>query len=102
MPFEKTIKESSVAEGKVAKAKIGKREFAVVRKDGQFYCIDGTCTHEGGPLGEGSLVDGWLECPWHQGHFDYKTGNTDPETDWVTPVKPHRIKVEGGYVYIEP
>ncbi len=101
MTFQKALKESEVGEGKVHKAKIGKKEFALVRMGGAVYCIDGICTHEGGPLGEGTLVDGWLECPWHQGHFDYKTGETDPETDWVTPVHAHTTKVEGGYVWID-
>lgn len=101
MTFQKALKESSVPEGQVRKAKVGNREFAMVRKDGKFYCIDGVCTHEGGPLGEGTLVNGWLECPWHQGHFDYKTGKTDPETDWVTPVKSYPTKVEGGDVYVD-
>ena len=101
MTFQKAIAESSIAEGHVGKAKIGKKAFALVRKDGKFYCIDGICTHEGGPLGEGTLVDGWLECPWHQGHFDYKSGDADPETDWVTSVKSYRTKVDGGFVYID-
>lgn len=101
MTFERALKESSVPEGQVRSAKIGKRDVAIVRKDGRFYCLDGVCTHEGGPLGEGTLVDGWLECPWHQGHFDFKTGKTDPETDWVTPVKSYKTKVENGEVYVD-
>ncbi|MBX8633947.1 MAG: Rieske (2Fe-2S) protein [Thermoplasmata archaeon] len=101
MHFVKALKSSDLPEGQVRKVKLEGREFALVRKDGLFYCIDGVCTHEGGPLGEGVLVDGWLECPWHQGHFDYKTGNTDPETDWVTPVKAYRTRTEDGYVYVE-
>lgn len=101
MAFEKAAKESEVREGQVHKAKIGKKEFALIRKDGNLYCLDGICTHEGGPLGEGTLVDGWLECPWHQGHFDYKTGDVDPETDWVTPTKTHKTKVEDGVIYID-
>ena len=101
MTFERALKESDVPEGQVRKAKIGKKDFAIIRSQGAFYCIEGTCTHEGGPLGEGVLKDGWLECPWHEGHFDYKTGETDPETDWVTPVKAFKTKVEGGYVWID-
>lgn len=101
MAFQKALKESEVGEGRVHRVKIGKKEFALVRMGGAIYCIDGICTHEGGPLGEGTLVDGWLECPLHQGHFDYKTGETDPETDWVTPVTSHKTKVEDGYVWID-
>lgn len=101
MAFQKAVKTSDIPSGKVGKAKIGKKDFALIHVDDAFYCIDGTCTHEGGPLGEGTLVDGWLECPWHQGHFDFKTGETDPETDWVTEIKTYKTKVEGGYVWID-
>ena len=101
MTFQKAIAESSIAEGHVGKAKIGKKAFALVRKDGKFYCIDGICTHEGGPLGEGTLEGGELVCPWHEGRFDPKTGTADPETDWVTDVKAYKAKAEGGYVWID-
>lgn len=101
MAFQKAIKESDVPEGQVRKATLGKREVAVIRKGGKFYCLDGVCTHEGGPLGEGSLNDGQLVCPWHEGRFDIATGEADPETDWVTDVKSFKTKVEGGYVHVD-
>ena len=101
MAFQKALKESEVPEGKVAKAKVGKKEFAVVLLGGAYYCIDGICTHEGGPLGEGTLVGEELVCPWHEGRFDPKTGTADPETDWVTDVKSYKTKVEEGYVWID-
>jgi len=101
MAFQKALPEAAVTEGKVHKAKVGKKEFALVRMGGAIYCIDGTCTHEGGPLGEGTLDDGELVCPWHEGRFDFKTGTANPETDWVTDVKSYKTKVEGGYVWID-
>jgi nitrite reductase/ring-hydroxylating ferredoxin subunit len=101
MTFQKALKESEVTEGKVHKAKVGKKEFAVVRLDGAVYCIDGICTHEGGPLGEGTLDSGELVCPWHEGRYDVKTGSANPETDWVTDVKSYKTKLEGGYVWID-
>ena len=101
MTFQKALKESEVPEGKVAKAKIGIKEFAVVRLGGAFYCIDGTCSHEGGPLGEGTLEDGELVCPLHEGRFDPKTGTANAETDWVTDVKAYPTRTEGGYIGID-
>ncbi len=101
MAFQKALKESEVTEGKVHKAKVGKKEFALVRLDGGIYCLDGVCTHEGGPLGEGTLDHGELVCPWHEGRYDVKTGAANPETDWVTDVKSYKTKVEAGYVWID-
>lgn len=101
MVFQQVLKESEVPEGKVAKAKVGKREFAVIRLGGAIYCIDGVCSHEGGPLGEGSLEGGELVCPLHEGRFDVKTGAASPETDWVTDVTSYKAKAEDGFVWID-
>ena len=101
MTFQKAIKESEIPPGKVGKAKIGKKEFAIIHVGTAFYSVDGTCTHEGGPLGEGTLDDGKLVCPWHEGRYDYRTGAADPETDWVTDVKSYPTKAEGGFVWID-
>ncbi len=101
MVFQKAAKESEVQDGKVHKVKVGKKEFAVIRLGGAFYTIDGVCTHEGGPLGEGSLDGEELVCPWHEGRFDVKTGAANPETDWVTDVKSYKTKAEGGHIWID-
>jgi nitrite reductase (NADH) small subunit len=101
MTFQKALEESQVAEGKVHKARIGKKEFALIRMGDAIYCIDGVCSHEGGPLGEGSLDNGELVCPWHEGRYDVKTGAADPDTDWVTDVTSYPTKVEDGYVWID-
>lgn len=101
MAFQKAVKETEIPEGKVGKAKVGKKDFAIIHVGNAFYCVDGLCTHEGGPLGEGSLQDGELVCPWHDGRYDYKTGEANPETDWVTNVTSYKTKVEGGYIWID-
>ena len=38
--------------------------------------LDNRCPHQGGPLGEGSIEDGWLRCPWHGWDFHPQTGNS--------------------------
>jgi nitrite reductase/ring-hydroxylating ferredoxin subunit len=101
MTFVPALKESEIPEGEVRKAIIGKREFAIIRKDGRFFCIEGLCTHEGGPLGEGTLNDRQLVCPWHEGRYDIETGEADPDTDWITNAKTFPAKVEQGTVLID-
>ena len=49
-------------------------EVVVINLDGQFYAVEDVCTHDGGPLGEGSLEDGQIVCPRHGAHFDVRTG----------------------------
>ncbi len=101
MTFQKAIKTSDVPANGVAKAKLGKHDYAIVRLGDSYYCLDGVCTHEGGPLGEGTIQDDELVCPWHDGRYHIKTGEADPETDWVTDVKSYKTKVEDGHIWID-
>ncbi|WP_321893099.1 MocE family 2Fe-2S type ferredoxin [Paraburkholderia tropica] len=75
--------------------------FAVYRgPDDKFYCTDGLCTHEAVHLADGFVMDFVVECPKHQGEFDYRTG----ETVRMPPcknLKTYRARVENDVVFIE-
>ena len=44
---------------------VDERLVVLTRVEGQYYCIDDVCTHDGGPLGEGKLCGYELACPRH-------------------------------------
>jgi len=71
----------------------------LVHVDGQFYCINDVCTHDGGPLGEGELCGHDIACPRHGAKFDIRTGKpiSMPATEATTV---HEVKVEGDDVYV--
>src|SRR5947199_906454 len=46
----------------------------VARQGRELFAIGATCTHYGGPLAKGLLVDCTVHCPWHSGRFDLRTG----------------------------
>ncbi|MBX3301727.1 MAG: Rieske 2Fe-2S domain-containing protein [Nitrospira sp.] len=48
--------------------------IAIFNVEGVFYAIDNSCPHAGGPLGEGALCEGVVECPWHGWKFDVTSG----------------------------
>lgn len=53
----------------------GDRTFAVYRSpEDAYYCTDGLCTHEDVHLADGLVMDHIIECPGHNGQFDYRTG----------------------------
>lgn len=53
----------------------GERTFALYHApDGGYYCTDGLCTHEQVHLADGLVMDHVIECPKHNGQFDYRTG----------------------------
>ncbi|MFQ5946036.1 MAG: Rieske (2Fe-2S) protein [Anaerolineae bacterium] len=50
------------------------RPVALFEASGTYYALDDTCSHSGGPLSEGFLEDGLVECPWHGARFELATG----------------------------
>jgi 3-phenylpropionate/trans-cinnamate dioxygenase ferredoxin subunit len=51
------------------------RTFAIYRSPGdEFFATDGICTHEHAHLADGLVMDDIVECPKHNGRFNYKTG----------------------------
>ncbi len=68
--------------GKVAKLsryavqclQLDSNQFVLVYKNQQFYLLDNLCLHKAAALCEGDLQRDTLSCPWHQAHFDIRTG----------------------------
>lgn len=86
--------------GLVKVAEIGDYRIAVCNVKGEFYAIDDVCTHDGGPLDQGELLDHLIECPRHGARFDVRTGR--PVTlPAVIPVNTYKVIVEGQEVYVE-
>ena len=79
----------------------GGRTFAIYRSpDSKYYCTDGLCTHEQVHLADGLVMDNIIECPKHNGRFDYRTGEAKGAPACVG-LETYRVKVEAGAVYIE-
>ena len=72
----------------------------VFHVDGKFYCIDDVCTHDGGPLGDGELMDCAVACPRHGAKFDIRTGKalTMPAT---LDTRSHEVKVDGDDILVK-
>jgi len=47
---------------------------AVARTEKGYAAFDDRCTHKGGPLSDGALICGTVQCPWHGSQFDVHTG----------------------------
>lgn len=77
----------------------GKR-VAVCDVGGTLYAIEDLCTHDDGPLGEGSLDGEQVECPRHGARFDVKTGAA-VQMPAIVPVKTYPASVDGDTVYLE-
>jgi pyruvate oxidase len=67
--WHRVLSTTELPEGRVTTVAAGHKSIALVHYDGQFSALDNHCPHQGGPLGEGSIENGLLRCPWHG--FDY-------------------------------
>jgi len=79
----------------------GGRTYALYHSpDGKFYATDGLCTHEAFPLTDGLVIDDIIECPKHNGRFDYRTGAARGAPACID-LKTYPVKVEAGRVLID-
>lgn len=79
----------------------GERTFAIYRSpNDEFYCTDGLCTHEDVHLENGLVIEHIIECPMHNGQFDYRTGKAMRSPVCVDLVT-YPVKVEGNDVFIK-
>jgi pyruvate oxidase len=67
--WHRVLSANELPEGRVTTVAAGHKSIALVHYDGRFSALDNHCPHQGGPLGEGSIENGLLRCPWHG--FDY-------------------------------
>lgn len=91
----------SIDEEDVARFDYGAKTYAIYRSpDDQFYATDGLCTHEAVHLADGLVVDNVIECPKHNGRFDYRTGQARGAPVCIN-LKTYPVKVEAGKVLID-
>jgi nitrite reductase/ring-hydroxylating ferredoxin subunit/uncharacterized membrane protein len=65
---------TEIPEGLPVKAKAGAQTLVLVRQGEMIHALHDTCAHAGGPLSQGKIVDGCIECPWHGSRFELATG----------------------------
>jgi 3-phenylpropionate/trans-cinnamate dioxygenase ferredoxin subunit len=79
----------------------GGRTFALYRSpDDEYFATDGLCTHEKVHLSGGLVMDDVIECPKHNGRFNYRTGEALAAPVCVN-LKTYPVKVEAGRVLIQ-
>ncbi len=81
MPLLKVASLQQLPPGAVTEVVHGEAVYALCNVDGDIRCLDGTCPHAGGPLGQGTLNGATLVCPWHGWEFNAQTGVNDFDDD---------------------
>jgi nitrite reductase/ring-hydroxylating ferredoxin subunit len=91
---------SDIAPGAALRVEHDDLILAVFNVGGEFFVTDDACTHGPGSLSEGYIEDDIVECNFHNGQFNIKTGEVVLPPCMV-PVKTYRTYVEDGKVFIE-
>lgn len=80
---------------------LGARTFAIYRSpDDGYFATDGMCTHEKVHLADGLVMENIIECPKHNGRFDYRTGQARGAPVCVN-LRTYPVKVEAGKIFLE-
>jgi 3-phenylpropionate/trans-cinnamate dioxygenase ferredoxin subunit len=80
---------------------LGSRSFAIYRSpDDRYYATDGICTHERAYLAEGLVMGTTIECPKHNGVFDYTTGQARGAPVCVN-LQTYPVRIAGDRLVIE-
>ncbi len=82
--WHKAAERDDLDDGRVRTVTIDRRSIALSRIGQRYGALDNHCPHQGGPLGEGSIENGWLRCPWHGYDYDPITGQP-PEGFYDAP-----------------
>ena len=98
MPLVKVKALEELPSGSVTEVESGDALYAVCNVDGTLYCIEGTCPHAGGPLGQGNLNGNYIVCPWHGWEFDCRTGLNNFDED--VQIASFPVVVENGIVHV--
>ena len=92
---------SEVEPGAALRVERNDLTLAVFNVEGEFFVTDDACTHGPGCLSEGYIEGDVVECNFHNGQFNIKTGEV-VSPPCMIPVKTYRTVVEDGKVFIEP
>lgn len=100
-PFIKVASLGEIPAGGAHLVEVDDTRVALFNIQGTIYAIEDTCTHDGGPLVEGHVVNGHeVECPRHGARFDVRTGAA-LSFPAFRPTQSLQVRVDGDDVFVE-
>ncbi len=89
--FESVCGAIEVAEGRGKVVVAASQRMALFRHQGRIFATSNVCRHQGGPLGEGRIIDGCITCPWHGWNYQPEDGCSPPPFKEVVATYDTRI-----------
>ncbi|MBX9736265.1 MAG: ferric reductase-like transmembrane domain-containing protein, partial [Phycisphaerales bacterium] len=78
----------------------GGERLAIFRHGNGVSCVTNVCAHQGGPLGEGRVVDGCITCPWHG--WQYRPEDGCAPAPFTEKIATHQVRIVAGRVLVNP
>ncbi len=88
---------NELAEKRVMTVEAGHTQVCLTHFNDTFSALNNKCPHQGGPLGEGSIENGLLRCPWHGWDFNPCGGDSE---DFEDGLESYQLKIEGAAIYV--
>ena len=101
LTWYKALTKDELPEGRVKTVTLGTQSLCMTHHEGEYAALCNACPHQGGPLGEGTIENGMLRCPWHGWDFDPTTGKPPGGYDDGVPTYAVDVRDDGVYVGIE-
>jgi len=97
----KALDSDELPEGRVKAKTLGVHTVCMTHFEGRYAALSNRCPHQGGPLGEGSIENGMLRCPWHGWDYHPTSGSPPDGYGDCVPAFPVEIRDDGIYVALE-
>ena len=104
LTFQKVANRKDLREGSLLRVDLNGKPIVLAVVQGKVYAMDAVCSHEGGPLEDGSLEGYELKCPWHYALFDVRNAKVSEQTVWATDMQSYSVKVDeaSGDIMVSP
>ncbi len=99
MEYYNVAKIGDIKNYQVKQYTVNGQRIVLANVEGTYFATQDLCTHDGGPLGEGELIDHEIECPRHGGRCDVRTGEVTALPP-MFPIKTFPVRIQGDEVQV--
>jgi nitrite reductase/ring-hydroxylating ferredoxin subunit/DMSO/TMAO reductase YedYZ heme-binding membrane subunit len=96
--YARVCKPDEMEEDRAKMISCGER-IAIFKYNNKLSAVHNICKHQGGPLGEGKIVDGCITCPWHGYQYMPENGQSPPPFN--EKVATYDLKFQNGYIWVK-
>ena len=91
---------SEIEEDRAKIFTVNNERIAIFKYEGKLSAVHNVCKHQGGPLGEGKIIDGCITCPWHG--YQYLPHNGQSPPPFTEKVATYELSLNGTTVCVNP